>query len=475
MNNNMRSEILKNRKTFLKNHSKSFALVTSVFLIFANILSFQNCSKVAVEDIQTTDEKVLGDGSNDNTDAGSVQPTVSSTSSDCLNTGRLNGEKWLVFDGTTRNSEACKVGQGMLFHVMNVQKELICQNGQVNPTGMTQSTDSGRVEGSCDLSCGGNKDGQLFWKEIGQNTEEKSCPTSLTVKMNIKYLNEAQYKCSQGQILATGETRRTVLSESECPPLAFNDQDQVASIAFEDTYIPKAGVANAADHDYNDFVATIKVLEKYNSLEQLTEISIEYTAKKKVSGLDSQLILVFDGQVRGRNGWVSNVSAINSEPMFEGNANIEVKTFNSDRLVSTKTANKSTDLIVFSSTAEAINSQARVQVRITGLDGKLNTLSLRKSLSIKRYRSLLHVMASNQGYDVDLSDINPAMYDNMGMPLAFFLPVNWRAPKESQLITVPYPKFKDHSAYLSSGRPLEQEPEDLKNWFHYLARPDLVY
>lgn len=451
---------------YKKDHSKYWVSSLIAVGIVANIMSYQNCSKVAVQDTQMPTEATVNQADIDD----------DTKILDCPSVSRYNNDKWMVPNGTTRTQQLCKLGIGMQFQVMELEKELICLNGQISETGAINRRPTGSLEGLCDLRCGDKKDGETFWQEISKSDEEKMCPTSLNIKALVKYLNEAEYKCIAGTVKATGATRQSILSETECPPLAFNDHDQIASISFEDTYVPPSGtVPNAADHDYNDYVGTIKVLEKYNSLEQLTKITIEYKPLQKVSGMDSQLVLVFDGKIRGRGNWQSNVSLIQTASMFEGSAKIEMKTYKDNQLVSTKSVNKNEDLIIFNSTKEALASNSKVVISVTEIQGSQNLLKERKGLSIKRYRTLLHVIASNGGYDIDLSDINPAMFDNKGMPLAFFVPINWRAPKEGRLITDPYPTFKEHADYLVSGQPLDQEPERMKKWFNNLVRPDLVF
>lgn len=476
---------MKPRKNKFLNRRNLYVVGLILFSTMLNV-SFQNCAKVQATDLQAVAnaDKLSADNATSTDTSADTPPekqpvavpaTTTSQSSppkNCLEVNKNDGDMWMVPDGSSRVAVTCKVGTGTQFQIFNLEAEVQCKNGQVIATGKTTKLDTGKLEGECDLSCGTHKNGEVYFMALPDSETEKKCSTSLTATSLIKYQNQAEYKCSSGMATATGVVKQTIASETQCPPLAFNNQDNIATIAYEDTYIPASGTkASNSDHDYNDFVGTIKVLETYNSLDQLTKISIEYSPKLKLSGLNSQLILVFDGTVRGRDNWVSNVNAMKSQAMFEGSASINYQLLGSDgKVLTTKNdLPKNQDLILFADNAAALNGSQKAVVTITNLDPALNTLSQRKGLSITRYRTLLHVLAVNQGYDVDLSDINPGMFDNTGYPMAFFVPVNWKAPKESTNILRPYPNFKDHAAYLLSGADLANEPIAAKNWFNFLA------
>jgi hypothetical protein len=265
---------------------------------------------------------------------------------------------------------------------------------------------------------------------------------------------------------ATGKTEKRKLEETACPALTFNDQDNQATLAFEDIY------PTPLDSDYNDFVTNIKVQETYSSLGELNKIVIDYTPSHIGGGLPHKLVTIFDGTVRGRDGWVSNQNIFKSEPMFAGDATIKYELFKAGSVVASSMPAKNQDLIVFDHTKTAVESRLTARITITGIDGKQNLLSVRKGLSIKRYRSLLYVpdaqnYSSVKRYDIDISDINPASYDESGRPLAFFVPVNWRSPKEGVSILTAYPQFQAHADYLKKAisNPSLVEPDTAKTWF----------
>lgn len=392
-----------------------------------------------------------------------------------LNCGEhTNGSKWWVEAGKRTQSVQCTVGTGTQTQEYKDENEYTCINASAQPTGNSRSTPIGGLMGTCNLDCGERKNNELWWIRLEDSKETKKCATSLTATQEITYKNEAEYKCSNAVEAATGNTKKTVLSETSCPALSFNDTDHQATLAYEDVY------PDPDDSDYNDFVANIKVLETYNSLEQLTKIEVTYTPKVKLAGFWAQFVLVFDGQVRGRNGFVSNVAGYKSEPMFQGSANIKMETFNSsgNRISIRENISKNQDLIVFEDTTVAVQNKPTAKITIQILDPALNTLSERKGLSIKRYRSVLYVKnvygPQATYYDIDLSDINPTMFDKRLMPLAFFVPVNWKAPASGVDIIEPYPLFKKHAEYLYSGQPISQEPAEFKEWFNNLVAPSKV-
>lgn len=322
------------------------------------------------------------------------------------------------------------------------------------------------VQKDCDLE--NKKNGDTWFLDTGLSTENLQCATSTNTTSTVKYQNLAEYKCINGIASATGVTKKTKVSETECPSLMFNDQDNQATLAYEDIY------PTPLDSDYNDFVTNIKVVETYTNLGELSKISIEYAAKHLGGGLPHRLITIFDGTVRGRDGWVSNQNFFKSEPMFNGNATIKYELYNGNGTLLNSISNiaKDKDFTVFEKTDVAVNTSQVAKLTITGIDGKLNLLSVRKGVSIKRYRTLLYVPDASgysqvKRYDIDISDINPFSYDETGRPLAFFVPVNWRYPVEQVDIQYGYPDFNTHAAYLraSISNPTLVEPEASKKWY----------
>lgn len=248
--------------------------------------------------------------------------------------------------------------------------------------------------------------------------------------------------------------------------LTFNQMNEPATIAYNDNY-PEAG-----DSDYNDFVVNLDVTETYDGSSQLNQIVIKYTPKYKLSGMDHQFILGFDGNIRGRKNVVSNLSKFVSLPMFEGTANIAYKLVDSAGKVLAQEANhnKATDLVVYPSTSQAMIQVQVATITISHIDGLENTYASRGALSIRRYRSVLF----NGGYDIDISDIDPKFIDQGGAPVAFFVPVNFRPPNETQSIFPAYPEFRAHALYLMSGADLALEPALTAQWFTTIGNVSLL-
>ena len=422
----------------------------------AMIMVFQNCSKVQM-------------GSSDGSYSSSNG--LFSVAGKCSDLGRTESETWWVVDGEARTAMACKVGVGSQFEVFNKENQMTCLAGLVQPTGQTRQTDTGRLEGTCNVSCGSHSNNESFWINIGDSNETTQCKTSTTVSATSHYKNEAEYKCQNTVSSATGQTRKTILDETACPPLGFNNLDNVTTLAYEDNQ-------QDSDSDFNDFVSQLTAQETYNTLGSLTKITLHYAATQKYAGLFQRFALVFDGHVRGPVGFSGKTPSFVSAAMFEGAATIHFQRFDQAGKVIQEIANasKSADLELFDDTSAAVREHQSATVTITNLDGDLNTLSKRKLLSIIRYRTVLRVgnPNSNDFYDNDLSDINPTMFDNHNNPLAFFVPVNWRPPKEGVNIGQPYPLFKDHSAYLHSGQPAADEPAVSREWFNTLKDPASV-
>lgn len=430
---------------------KTFRYWGPLLAIGLSMLSFfQNCSPVEFKQAED----------------GLLVERSSAPKKNCELEKRSEGETWMSAAGQEREMVVCEVGTGNQFKVFDVSKEMRCSDGTAVETGRVEKTPKG-LEGLCDLNCGTHKNGELWWIDMGTSSESLQCPTSTTETSTVKYTNVAEYKCTNGTAAATGNTDKKRLEETACPPLTFNDQDNQATLAFEDIY------PTPLDSDYNDFVTNIKVVETYSSIGELTKIMVEYTAKHIGGDLPHKLVTVFDGTVRGRDGWVSNQNIFKSEPMFKGSAKINVEYFKGGVLTSTKDVPTNEDLIVFNSTSEAANNAMSTKITITGFDGKLNLLKDRKGLSIKRYRTLLYVPVAKDGskfktYDIDISDINPSAYDEAGNPLAFFVPINWKYPNEGTKIKNAYPDFPLHAEYLrnSIAKPDLMESTKAKNWFN---------
>lgn len=465
------------------------------FLVLATLFSlgFQNCSPVkfnanvepqlaqGVEQVETEGSPTPAPTATPEitptpTPEASVTPTPSPTSTPSPTPGAVGcelekkqeGETWMAAAGQVREPVECTVGTGTQFQVFDLEKEYICQNGAASETGKVVKTPAG-LEGQCNLDCGSNKNGSLWWNDLGTSVETLQCATSTTATAQVTYKNEAEYQCVNAVASATGNTRKTKLNETDCPPLTFNDQDNQATLAYEDIY------PTPLDSDYNDFVTNIKVIETYSSLGELNKIVVEYAAKHIGGGLPHKLVMVFDGIVRGRDGWISNQNSKTSEPMFQGPANIKYELFDGAQnlLGSNPAVPKDQDLIVFESTKIAAENHYLARITITGINGQQNLLSVRHGLSIKRYRSLLYVPDSGKysnvkTYDIDISDINPTAFDQSGRPLAFFVPVNWLAPKEGTSITKAYPDFQAHADYLKNSitNPSLVESDKAKNWFN---------
>jgi len=446
----------------MKANSKITLLILGLVALF--LATFQNCSKVKVSDL--TDE-----ASKLNTEQAVPGPVLPK---DCSEAGKLHGDKWWVPDGSISEPIQCAAGIGTQFRIFDKEAELTCNDGVVNTTGQTRRQDTGRLEGQCNLSCGDKTNGQMWWMDLPNQTEEKKCATSLTATQLLTYRVEAEYKCMNAIASATGDIKKTLISETECPTLSFNNKDHIATVAYEDIL-----TGRDADSDYNDFVANIEVHETYNSLEQLTKIQVEYTPRMKLAGFPAQFVLGFDGQIRGRGNFVSNVKDFKSLPMFEGSASIKMETFQGTQRTSLlENIPKDKDLIIFSDTTAAVRDKPRARITVTNIDPQLNTLASRGGLSIKRYRTVLAVTNTYYSpsiyYDVDLSDINPTMFDPEKKPMAFFVPVDWKPPAGEVHILQPYPLFGEHAAYLYSQMPPADEPTRTKEWYNTLARPDLV-
>jgi hypothetical protein len=398
-----------------------------------------------------------------------VQTATPVIPKDCDLEKKKNGETWMSAAGQDRVEIACKVGTGVQWNVFNISKEYICNNGTASLTGRVDRVPAG-MEGVCNVDCGDHKNNDLWWKDLATSVETLQCATSSTTTSQVTYQNTAEYKCLNAVSSATGNTKKTKLSETSCPDLTFNDQNNQATLAFED-------VPSNSDSDYNDFVTNIKVSETYSSLGELTKIVLEYAAKYKESGLDHKLISVFDGNVRGRDGWVSNQSIFKSEAMFVGDASIKYELYTNGVLA--KTVNnvaKAQDLVVFESTGSAYSTKQVARITITGIDGKQNLLSVRKGLSIKRYRTLLYIHEKNNSYDVDIAEINPSAFDNHSKPVAIFVPLDWHIPKEGMNIDAGYPDFQAHADFMKNATANASlvESDKAKNWFNNIVLKNVM-
>ncbi|MFZ3231684.1 MAG: LruC domain-containing protein [Pseudobdellovibrio sp.] len=435
------------------NPSVKWGLSLIIFCL-AIVAGFQNCSPTTFKDVSGVNTF-------------SQQIPLSIIPKNCELEKRKDGETWMSAAGQRRDLALCVVGTGNQFKVYDIEKEYLCTDGVAVLTGKENANQVG-IEGLCNLDCGIHKNGELWFNDMGISTEAMQCATSTTVTSAVKYQNSAEYKCANSIASATGITKKIKLSETACPPLTFNDQDNQATLAFEDIY------PTPLDSDYNDFVTNIKVIETYSNLGELTKIAIEYAAKNIGGGLPHKFISIFDGTVRGRDNWVSNQNLFKSEPMFNGNALIKYELYDGSGALLRSNANvlKDQDLVVFESTSAAVTNLMVAKITITNIDGKQNLLSVRKGLSIKRYRSLLYIPDSGtysliKRYDIDISDINAASYDSVGKPLAFFVPINWRCPKSKMDIKNAYPDFSAHADYLknSIANPSLVESDAAKNWF----------
>ncbi|HEY8272230.1 MAG TPA: LruC domain-containing protein, partial [Pseudobdellovibrionaceae bacterium] len=386
-----------------------------IIIIFVLILAgFQNCAPTSFKAAESVTAEGLGSPSD-------ILP-ADVLPKDCDLEKRKDGETWLSANGQERELMACILGVGNQFKVYDLQKEYICKDGTASLTGKDVKSYVG-VEGLCNLDCGEHKNGELWFMDMGTSNEILQCATSTTATSTVQYRNFAEYKCVNAMASATGVTKKDKISETACPALTFNDQDNQATLAFEDIY------PTPLDSDYNDFVTNIKVVETYSSLGELNKIAVEYAAKHIGGGLPHRLITIFDGTVRGRDGWVSNQNSFKSESMFNGTATIKYELYNGNGQLLNSIANlaKDQDFTVFESTKTAATNLQVAKITITDIEGKLNMLADRKGLSIKRYRTLLYIPdAGNYSkvkrYDIDISDINPSAYDDSGRPLAFFVP-----------------------------------------------------
>lgn len=249
-----------------------------------------------------------------------------------------------------------------------------------------------------------------------------------------------------------------------CTDHSFTDQSDVVTLAYEDIY-PGPG-----DYDFNDYLLNQRVVETYNSTGGLEKIVIDYLPKKRISGAEHSIVLVFDGQVRGSNSQ-PNVKNFVSQEMFEGNAVITYQLVDTAGNILKEEAGvaKNKDLVIFPSTRSTLDDKGNplqaARVTITGLDKSKNNMGVRGRVSIQRYRTLLRL----NSYDIDLGDINPNMFDSQNIPLAVFVPTNWEAPAEGQNINTIYSKFKDHAQFLyqSSVTPGIVEDEKSLKWFLY--------
>ncbi|RYZ72286.1 MAG: hypothetical protein EOP09_03420 [Proteobacteria bacterium] len=413
------------------------------------ISGFQNCSPVAFKE----SEEMLA----------SEKGIVETKKKRCDLENKNEGDLWMSQAGQERELIACTVGVGNQFNVYNLAKEYTCTNGSAVLTGRSERLPAGK-EGLCDLNCGNHLNGELWFMDLGTSKETVACPTSINQTSLLTFANSAQYKCTNAVASATGVVEKKKISETPCPVLTFNDQDNQATLAYED-------VIKDSDADYDDFVSNVKVIETYSSVGELTKIMIEYAARKKEAGYKHQLIGVFDGTVRGRGGFVSNQAWYKSEPMFAGNAKIKFEQFQGSALInSVDNVPKNADLVIFDDTTAAVKNQLVSRITITDIDGKSNLLSVRKGLSIKRYRSLLYVPAQGgvaAGYDIDISDINPSSYDNTGKSLAFFVPVNWKTPISQTSILLAYPDFSVHTKFMKDSitNPNLVESDQGKYWY----------
>jgi hypothetical protein len=441
---------------------KSFKVWGPIAIAIVLLLSvFQNCSPVSFKDVEETAAKMES----------TALPT---TRKSCDLEKRFDGDTWMSAAGQEREVVQCEVGTGNQFDIFDVSKEYRCDNGEAVLTGKIVKTPAGR-EGLCNLDCGNHKNLETWWTDMATSVEMVQCPTSTTVQSTVTYQNSAQYMCKDAISSLTGKTDKKQISATECPALTFNDQNDQATLTFEDLY-PAAG-----DSDYNDFVTNIKVAETYSNLGELTKIVIEYKGKYIAAGLLHKLILVFDGTVRGRDGWVSNQNFYTSAPMFNGPASINYELFNGETQLKQASVAKNADLVVFENTREAAKGLV-ARITVTNIDGKQNLLSTRKNLAmIKRYRTLLYIPNSSgystvKTYDIDVSDINPTSYDSKGNPLAFFVPVDWRPPTPETNIALAYPDFHLHADFVkaSIAKPELIESDKAKTWFNNVVLSKVI-
>ena len=220
---------------------------------------------------------------------------------------------------------------------------------------------------------------QMIWGNSCMLKSQHLMIFSFIVVLSFMYNNCAS-KMQFATLPVTTETAFGVVpgtTNGEDAVLTFNELNQPATIAFNDNY-PGAG-----DSDYNDFVVNIGVTETYDSSGALNKIVIQYSPKYKVSGADHKLILGFDGRIRGRGNWSSNLNAFTSMPMFEGNAkiNIDVVNVNHESIKHESNHQKNMDLVIFDSTGLAMAEKHSATITITDFDKAMNKFSERGALS----------------------------------------------------------------------------------------------
>lgn len=257
--------------------------------------------------------------------------------------------------------------------------------------------------------------------------------------------------------------------------LQFPSLSSVAAIAFEDNF------PNPGDADYNDFVTNFRIVENINDSNQITKINIDFYPRAVGAGYDHSLIVVLDGI----KDTPSNITKTTT-PMFNGNAQISLITYNANGAIVSTVSNlpKDKDVVIFPSThalfgngnlSGTLNSSpgaafhsARTYARLEiVLSNPASNVVSQTALDISKFRILLHVKNTNQ--DIDLIDVNSSNFDSNGYPFGFIIPTNWQWPTEGANINNVYPNFPAYRQYLINKKlnPAATAADPVLNWFDY--------
>jgi LruC domain-containing protein len=247
----------------------------------------------------------------------------------------------------------------------------------------------------------------------------------------------------------------------------YPNESYWATMAFEDLY-PSPG-----DADYNDMVVNFRIVENYNSENQIETINMEFVPVARGAGFNHSLMLSLDGEIDGQ----TNANAL-TDPVFTGGAEVSATYTNLDNGISyTKYFSEGQDITIFSNTRSTLAGFANVYSGANVVTPKWTT-SVNVSLNdpdanvmgnlthgIFNYRPYLSV--HNTGQEIDLASINPenGMIDRNGYPFGLIVPSDWAWPAEKANINDVYPYFEEYRQWLANE--IDYLSPEAAEWFNY--------
>ncbi len=245
-------------------------------------------------------------------------------------------------------------------------------------------------------------------------------------------------------------------------------KDGWATIVFED---------NQGDKDYNDFIVSMKAIETYNNINELTNITLKFIPLARGTNWESMFKLILDGVVDDSRNITTNTSAV-----FKGDAEIIVNLYDADQnLIDSTSYDKEQDLIIFDDTSQALPSTQKygqtvntdtketyiepaqtAEVIITIHEPSLNRYEDRSDPGIPPYRPVLNVKKN----DIDVINVNrdDEMMNKQNYPLGIVIPKDWAWPLENKKIDDTYPFFEKYREWLGGDALLTDEA---KYWYNF--------